>query len=388
MTNYVQLLGETLDYSRDRDYLGYDKHDGMSSHIRRRFPGNNKWVNIAFQEIIKRAPINLRRLFLVQQRPNPKGLSLFAIANINAHEITNRGQFRTEAIDLCNRVLSHRPEEYSGFCLPHNHALQTLKNQISAGATGIVQTSYGVRALLMAAEWDEEFVSEAKSAASYIRNDLDPEAIGEGIRVKYKPEDSGDFYTLNANALAARLLLDLYCHTGSEEYEEFAKDVLRYVASRQFPNGGWMYRDPPSASHVSMDNYHNGFIIESFLRYQEVVSADAFTEIVDDALKFYRTVLYNEDGAPHWDENSTYPRDVHAAAQGIVTFTHAGDFEFARQIIDWTIENLYAGDGQFYYQKRRWYTKRFTLMRWCQAWMAYALSEYLAQTTALETIER
>ena len=376
MTDYVQLLEETLSYSRDRDYVGYDKHDGMSSHIRRRFPGNNKWVNIAFQETIKRAPINLRRLFLVQQRPNPKGLSLFAIANINTHEITNQDQYINEAIDLCNRVLSHRPEEYSGFCLPHNHALQTLKNQISAGATGIVQTSYGVRALLMAARWDEQFVSEAKSAASYIRNDLDPEVISEGIRVKYKPEDSGDFYTLNANALAARLLLDLYCHTGSEEYKEFATDILRYVASRQFQNGGWMYRDPPSASHVSMDNYHNGFIIESFLRYQEVVSADAFIQTVNDALEFYRTVLYDNNGAPCWDEESKYPRDIHAAAQGIVTFTHAGDVEFARQIIKWTIENLYAGNGRFYYQKERFYTKRFTLMRWCQGWMAYALSEF------------
>jgi len=31
----------------------------------------------------------------------------------------------------------------------------------------------------------------------------------------------------------------------------------------------------------------------------------------------------------------------------------------------------------FYYQKNKFYTKRFTLMRWCQAWMAYAMSEYL-----------
>jgi len=360
----------------------------MSSRFRTIIPIDNKLINLLFQESIKRAPINIRPLLLVEQRPNPKGLSLFAIANQNAFDLSGEFRYRSEAVQLCNRVINHSSERCSGFCLPHTHALQTLDNRIPSGESGIVQTSYGVRALLQGARWDDKYATVAESAWRHIQEDLDPEKIDDGIRVKYKLGDSSEFYTLNANALAARLTLDLYCHTGSGEYEAFATDVLRYVASRQFPNGGWMYRDPASASHVSMDNYHNGFIIESFLRYQEVVNADAFTEIVDDALKFYRTVLYNEDGAPHWDENSTYPRDVHAAAQGIVTFTHAGNYEFARQIIDWTIENLYAGDGQFYYQKRRWYTKRFTLMRWCQAWMAYALSEYLAQTTALETIER
>ncbi|MFP9191284.1 hypothetical protein ACLI4Q_06450 [Natrialbaceae archaeon A-CW1-1] len=156
-----------------------------------------------------------------------------------------------------------------------------------------------------------------------------------------------------------------------------ATEILNYVASQQQPIGGWEYMDPPSASHLGMDNYHNGFIIESFLRYQEVIDADAFAEAVDDALNFYRTMLYDDEGAPCWDEESTYPRDVHAAAQGIVTFTHSGDLEFARKIVDWTLENLYAGDGRFYYQQRKYFTKRFTLMRWCQAWMAYALSEYL-----------
>jgi hypothetical protein len=58
-------------------------------------------------------------------------------------------------------------------------------------------------------------------------------------------------------------------------------------------------------------------------------------------------------------------------------FTEAGNLEFARRIIDWSLEHLYAGDGRFYFREYRHYTKRITLMRWCQAWMAYALSRYL-----------
>lgn len=41
------------------------------------------------------------------------------------------------------------------------------------------------------------------------------------------------------------------------------------------------------------------------------------------------------------------------------------------------MRSLHAGSGRFRYQVRRYGTKPITLMRWCQAWMAYALAVYL-----------
>jgi hypothetical protein len=125
-----------------------------------------------------------------------------------------------------------------------------------------------------------------------------------------------------------------------------------------------------------MDNHHNGFVVEAFQRYAEV-AGNRYRDTLDEALTFYREVLFEPDGAPNWDETSAYPKDIHACAQGILVFTYAGDYEFAGRILDWTLGNLYAGGGRFYFRKEPLYTKRITLMRWCQAWMAYALSEYL-----------
>lgn len=376
MDGLKNVFEETLAYSRERDYVGWDKHDGMSSRIRRKLPFEHKLTNLAFQESVKRAPINLRPLFLVEQRPSPKGLSLFAMANLNAASEFNSEEYRSEARALCDRILSHNVDTVDGFCLSHAHALQGLSSKKPAGTPNIVSTSYGVKALLRAREIDERYAETAKQAVDFVESELLVRDQGQ-TRISYTPDDGPTSYTLNANALAARLFIDLYEVFHGDKHREIAEELLTYVACSQEEIGGWEYKDPPSASHLGMDNYHNGFIIESFLRYQEVVDADAFTETVDGGLEFYRNVLYEGDGAPCWDEESTYPRDVHAAAQGIVTITHAGRSEFARRIIDWTLENLYVGDGQFYYQQRRGYTKRFTLMRWCQAWMAYALSEHL-----------
>jgi len=369
------ILEKTLDYSRNRNYVGWDKHDGMSSYVRRKLPFEHKLTNLAFQETIKRAPINFRPVLLVEQKPNPKGLSLFAMANLNAYNEFGSKQYLSEAQTLFDRIISHNVDTVDGFCLSHEHELQGLSDTKDAGTPNIVSTSYGVKALLRANYIDEKYGVIARDSVRFIKSELLFCEQGQ-YRISYTPERSNS-YTLNANALAARLFVDLYEQFCEDEYRAIAEDILTFVGNCQNEIGGWEYKDPPSASHLGMDNYHNGFIIESFLRYQEVVDGDAFQEIVEDSLDFYRNVLYEPDGAPCWDETSTYPHDIHAAAQGIVTFSHAGEIELARKIIDWTLENLYAEDGRFYYQKRKWYTKRFTLMRWCQAWMSYALSIYL-----------
>jgi hypothetical protein len=70
-----------------------------------------------------------------------------------------------------------------------------------------------------------------------------------------------------------------------------------------------------------------------------------------------------------------YPYDIHGYSQGIISFTAAGDLDFPTRIAHSAIEDMWhASAHRFFYQKHRYSTARFTLMRWCQAWMCYALS--------------
>jgi uncharacterized protein YyaL (SSP411 family) len=321
--------------------------------------------------------VNIRPLLLVEQRRNFKGTALFACANLTAWQATGEDRYREDAIELLDWLLENRSRGYSGFCGGHQHDVQTLERKIPARSPGIVGTSYAVRALLRGAELRDKYIDVAKTATGYVFEDLAYEDIPAGGRIRYKPDDTGDYYTLNANALGARLLLDIHAEINDETCRDVARKILDYVSSQQTDVGGWMYRDPPEASHVSMDNYHNGFIIESLQHYEEVTGNPRYSDVLDDALDFYRAVLYEPDGAPNWDKENQYPKDTHAAAQGAVTFVNSGEKEFASRILDWTENHLHGANGRFYFQKERFYTKRFTLMRWCQGWMAYALSEYI-----------
>jgi hypothetical protein len=385
---YIDLLFDVLRYARERDYTGWDYGDGMSSRIRQRLPFDNRWVNLAFQETIKRAPINVRPLFLVEQRRNYKGTALFTMANLTAHDLSTGGgdgtdqsrgevDFLGEATSLADWLLQNRCRGYSGFCGGHRHELQHLRTKGVPNDPDVVSTSYAVKALLTAGRLDERYPEVARTAANFVVDDLKYREVDGGAKINYHMNHDDEIYTLNAGALGARLFVDLYGYFDDDEHLDKARKILDYLAESQFENGGWKYREPASSSHLSMDNHHNGFVVETFLRYGTVVDDERYRGTVERALEFYRNTLFESDGAPNWDERRSYPRDIHAVAQGVLTFSYAGDHEFASRILEWALTNLYAGDGRFYYRRQRFYTKRITLMRWCQAWMAYAVAEFL-----------
>ncbi len=372
-----ETIIDILAYARQKEYTGYDYYDGMSSRLLQSLPVENKWINILIQETIKRAPINIRPLFLVEQRQNYKGTALFVVANCCAYDLTGNTLYKKEAIRLANWLVENQNQEFTGLCGGHRHEMQQLTEKRPANTPNIIPTSYAVKALLTASRFEPALEDHALSAVRFIDNELEYREHPDGAKIKYHPLESGDYYTLNGGAIGARLYVDLYDCVGDDKYRKKAMKLLDYLETKQTGLGGWMYREPASASHLSMDNHHNGFILESYLRYTAVTGSERYRETLDTSTKFYKSSLFNPDGSPNWDETSAYPKDIHACAQGIITFSLLGDHTFAEKIIKWTFDTLYAGDGVFYYQKRKYYTKKFTLMRWCQAWMSYALSVYV-----------
>ncbi len=372
-------LENILRYSRDQNYKGYDYSDGLSSKLLQVLPVENKWVNIAFQESAKRAPVNIRPILLIPKRRSFMGSGLFVMANLTAYDLTEQKFYLDQAEMLINWLLETRRTKPFGW--GHNHAIQTLHTTVRRNTPSIVSGTFVSLAILNFSKYrnTEAYELIRKHVPKFIYETLDYTEFHSGARIKYKPTQKDGVYTINANALGARLLMELYHEFGEKIYREQAEAILDYVASQQTTIGGWKYTDPPSASHLSMDNHHNGFIIESFLRHKQITGSGRYSEELEESLSFYKEMLFTDEGAPNWDEENQYPRDIHASAQGIITFSEAGDTEFARKILNWALDNLYAGDGRFYYRKQKFYTKRFTLMRWCQSWMAFAISTYLSK---------
>ena len=365
-------LESVLGWARARDYRGYDYADGLSSPIRSLVPVTHDWLDIAIQETAKRAPVNVRPLMGVPRRRSYKGTGLFIQANLLAHDATGDDRYRAEAARLGRWLWSSRRRDPFGW--GHNHRLQTLSGPVERNTPSVVTVTYASRGLMALGDHEKLVGTEALADAieRLFRDHLAYDESGAGATIEYRAGHRTDYTIVNANALGAGLLAELGAVVDRSELIEMAESLLRYVASTQTSRGGWRYADPPDASHLSMDNHHNGFVIESFLRYRAATGDDQFDPVIDRGLAFYRDDLFSPAGAPNWDERTPFPRDVHGAAQGIITFAMAGDPAFARRILSWTVDHLSVDGVRFYFRRGRWWTNRTTLMRWCQAWMAMA----------------
>ena len=74
-------LDGLLDYCKSQGFKGWDPYDGLNSKV---FKGIGLYkvafFRLAWMQLFKRNPINLRRLLLVPKGYNPKGIGLFLSA--------------------------------------------------------------------------------------------------------------------------------------------------------------------------------------------------------------------------------------------------------------------------------------------------------------------
>ena len=391
--DYLAVCLKGLGWARGRDYFGYSKFDALNSPVLRLLAGRSRFLRSGFVFGVSRLPVNLRPWLGVRRRQNPKGLALFARAYLRLARVTGDGELAGEGRRLLEVLLGiSQKGRYAGECWGYDHPWQNVAFFIPAYEPNTVVTCTVAEALLDAYEADgqERWLEAARSAARFVMEDLRYMAVGEGM-LCCSYDLHSDWKVVNVNGMVAALLGRLWGHTREEELRERAWAHLRWVLSQQTGEGAWYYTDPPEASRITIDNYHTGFVLDSLGACRLRLGEDAaVAEAYERGLAYYRTELFEGDGAPKWMFDRSWPRDVHGAAQGVITFSRAaglageageapGRLGFARKVLDWALGNLYEPRaGRFYYQQGRGWTKRFTLMRWCQGWMCLALAEYLA----------
>jgi len=101
-------------------------------------------------------------------------------------------------------------------------------------------------------------------------------------------------------------------------------------------------------------------------------------------MKFYREQQFFNYGSSYWRWPKKYPIEIHNQAQGVITFIKLSEYypnsdKFASTIAKWTINNMQAKDGHFYYQKHKYNKHKISYMRWSNAWMFLALSYLLVE---------
>lgn len=384
--NYNHTLQSLLNACKKEDYCGYNKHDGLLSPVLNRICGRSRITRLAAIQLIMRSPVNVRRYFGIPKTRNPKGIGLFAHTYLDCYLLYQDEAFLEQAVRLLSWLEQEASKEYSGISWGYQYPWQDVGFFAPAHFPNRVVTCWIGFSFYKAWETTKKdsYLEICRRICRFLLKA--PNRIidtANELCLSYVPDVSVTWAVMDVSALAAKMLALTGTATNDERLLSDAQRCMRYIINRQTEYGAWYYTDPPEGSHITHDNYHTGIILDCIYDYMTAVNRMEFLQHFEKGLKYYADNLFLKNGAPKWMNNKVFPHDIHGSAQGIITFSKAScmfpdNLEIAEKILSWTMKNLYSEkSGQFWYQKTRWYTKRFTLMRWCNAWMAYALAAFL-----------
>ena len=376
-------LDRVLRWAASQDYRGYSKFDTFNSPILRALVPDLRQLRAVVTAVWARLPVNPRPWTATEKSRNPKGIALFALAHLRRYRAIESGaeNHLTEALRLLGWLEENAARGYRGLCWGYDHDWYGLHFVARRDTPNIVVTGNVALAFLeaFAVTGERRYLEVVQSVVRFLLEDLDGSVDEPGMRnIGYVP---GNVWgVLNINGLAASILAATARHTGEDRLFREARRLIAFLVDKQTDAGAWHYAWPPRTSNVAHDNYHTGNVLDWLLDYRRWTGDDQFMPATLRGLDFFRTHLFEDDGWPRWRSDRKAPADAHGAGQAIVTFSKAAldigpaYLEDARRVAGWALDHLQHRDGWFHYQKGRWWTKRYTLMRWCNAWMALGLA--------------
>jgi hypothetical protein len=374
-------------FCENKEFAGWDPYDGLNSRLFQALPGlsRSRLARLAWIQFFKLSPVNLRRITLVPEQHNAKGLALFLSGYCFLYKTDPKEEYKEKIYFLADKILSLTSPGYSGACWGYNFDWQARAFFQPKQTPTVVATSFVADALITAGETFQEsrWLDTALSSARFVLQDLNRTYDDKGnFSFSYSPLDKTQVF--NASLLGARLLARVFSHTGEPLLREEARKAVAYVCDRQQPDGAWAYGTLPY--HGWVDNFHTGFNLECIYQYGHYTGDMSFQTSLEKGFSYYVEHFFTGEGIPKYYNNKTYPVDIHAPAQLMATLykTHRmAEYQgLANKVLDWTIRKMQAPQGYFFYQKRRLLSSRINYMRWAQAWMFYAFSCYFASSNS------
>ena len=384
------VLDQLYNYSRQQAWRGHNKHDGLNSPLLKATLGWSKWPRLVAIQGVMRFPVNLRPLLLQPKVYNPKGLALFAMGLFDRYRVSNEPAQLAEAEQLLALLEKQSsPGNWSGRCWGYHYPWQDPGFYAPSNTPNAVVSCFVCEAFLEGyrVTQNHHYLDIVASCLQFLLNDLTPlKDQGDELCLGYMPMPMS-MRVMDVSILIGTVIAQYNALSGEHGHQQTAERLVRYVINQQTDYHAWWYTDPPSDSRISHDNYHTGFILDALQRYMDATGDTQWQAHYNNGLKFYAEKLFNDDGSPRWMHDVDYPHDIHGAAQGILTFSrhHQAYPGLAEKITEWSLANMYHPEGRFYYQQTKHYTKRFTLLRWCNGWMARALAQQQYQKTVADS---
>lgn len=359
------------------DYAGYEPYDLLNSPYLGGWARLQPFATFFIQSGKRIGGLNLRRWLNVPPSRNPKALGLVLAAHCDLARMGYENELATA--DVKQLLTDLRSRGHRESCWGYDWHYVSLRGaRLPAFSPNSIATVFCADALLDHAQvfCDQDSQSIALSATRWLLTALNRSVDnGDHLCFSYTPRDRTRIF--NNSALIGALLARVANLPGLAHYRHTARRVMQYLVDGQAHNGSWTYGAARSQSWI--DSFHTGYNLCALRDYQRHTGDTSFSHALMNGYDFYQSRFFDRDGTPRYFHDRSYPIDIHACSQAILTFCafvglDANALERAERVARWTVANFLNSDGSFGYQIHRHWKDRTPYVRWSQAWMLRALA--------------
>ena len=370
------------------NYSGADPFDGLNSKLFELFPRLKKGViGLAWIQLHKRLAVNLRPLFGVPKKRNPKGIGLFILGLLEDYKVTNEQTYLDEAIVLADWLLTQQSDKtiWQHSCWGYHFDWNARAFFVPKGKPNVITTIYVAQALYALSEVmnDKKYSEPAIDSAHFIVKTLYKECDGRQF-FGYIPGETA--FVHNASLWGAAWVAKVAVLTNNQHYKQLALNAARQSVSEQGADGSWVYG--ARHHHQFIDGFHTGYNLEALRLLSDELQTDEFEAAIAQGFTYYKAHLFEQDGTAKYYNNNRYPLDMHSVSQAIFTLLKVGktpdDFVVAEKVINRAIQTLYMPKKQrFIYQKNKYFTNKVDYVRWTQAWVYFSFAYFNRQKVSI-----
>jgi rhamnogalacturonyl hydrolase YesR len=382
MRTVEQSARDVAKWVEEHNYRAYDPGDGDLSFLRY-FTFDTHFLRRLLTAVVLRVPFHIRPLIGIRPHTSTKGMGYMGWGYAKMFKLTGNEECRTKAEHCFRWLMENRPAGQSYFCWGNHFTFATRAGTIPRYTPTIVWSSLIGFAFLEAFEvfGKQEYLDVAASTAQWIKT-LPREKTDRGTCLSYVPFKQSSIH--NSNMLGAALLARVAAYTKDSESLEIAEQAMVYSCSRQNNDGAWYYGE---ADHYHwIDNFHTGYNLDCLKRYITSTGDHQFDAVLKKGFQYFRDNFFEPDGLPKYYHDKQGPIDIQCAAQAIDTLAYFAPDDpeslgLSTKVARWTIDNMQAPDGHFYYRDLGWKKIKVPMFHWGQGTMFKALVN-LANATA------
>jgi len=375
--NSLEALGGWVE---DHDYKAFDPGDGQLSFLAM-LTFKQEFLQRLLTASVLRVPFNIRPLLGIPPHTSTKGMGYMGWGYLRRYKQTLDGHDAKRAMACLDWLMEHRSPRYPQYCWGNSFAFSTRAGTIPSQEPTIVWSGLIGQAFLEAYEvfGEVKHLDVASSICDWILT-LPRENTNFGSCLSYVAFRQSSIH--NSNMLGAALLARTGRITGHTASLKTAQEAMKYSCSRQNQDGSWFYGEEQKYHWI--DSFHSGYNLDCLKRYIESSGDRTFEDNLHRGFIYFKENFFEPDGRPKYYHNKTYPIDIQCAAQAIDTLSFFSDedseaLELAKKVAGWTIDNMQARDGHFYYRDLGWIKNTTPMLHWGQGTMFKALAHLLGK---------